>query len=241
MSGAYAPAPRFNGRVRTYLDPTAPIAADALVVDDPKVAMDLAVALCEKPRMSNLSHGLWGYHGAGPDGFELTVQSLGIGGPSAAAVTSDLAELGVARAIRIGSCIAIDPELELGSALLATSFEPRDGTGATLAGAAPLVPSAELAEALAHAASPHGRGVVRSVDVVRPKASAEGGPAALDQSSAAFAAACRNAGIACAAAVVVARSAAGTSLEREALDEALISLGTRAAGALGALAQASGS
>ena len=30
--------------MRTYLDPTAPIAPDALLVDDPKTAMDLAVA-----------------------------------------------------------------------------------------------------------------------------------------------------------------------------------------------------
>ena len=52
-----------GGPMRTYLDPTAPIAPDALLVDDPKTAMDLAVAITESPRMSNLAHGLWGYHG----------------------------------------------------------------------------------------------------------------------------------------------------------------------------------
>ena len=109
MEAAYGFCTRLNGGLmRTYLDPTAPIAPDALLADDPKVAMDLAVAICESPRMSNLAHGLWGYHGTTRDGTELTIQSLGIGGPSAAAVMADLARLGVSRAIRIGSCIALD-------------------------------------------------------------------------------------------------------------------------------------
>ena len=58
------------------------------------------------------------------DGTELTIQSLGIGGPSAAAVMADLADLGVSRAIRIGSCIAQNGGLERGSSLVATGFEP---------------------------------------------------------------------------------------------------------------------
>ena len=34
-----------------------------------------------------------------------------MGGPSAALVLADLAELGVRRAIRVGTCAALEPEL----------------------------------------------------------------------------------------------------------------------------------
>ena len=224
--------------VRTYLDPTAPIASDAIVVDDPKLAMDLAVAICESPRMSNLVHGLWGYHGTTGDGAGLTVQSLGIGGPSAAAVMADLARFGVAKAIRIGSCIALEAPLEAGSRLVATRFEPADGAGAVLAEGRPLKPDPELTEALADATRVEARGVLRSVDVIGDDATADGA-AALDLSSAAFAAASARGGIACAEAVVVARSASGSELGPDELHDALISLGERAAAALGAVAQAS--
>lgn len=225
--------------MRTYLEPTAPIAPDAIVVDDPKLAMDLAVAVCDVPRMSNLAHGLWGYHGTTDQGVGLTVQSLGIGGPSAASVVSDLAELGVARAIRIGSCIALRSGVEPGSELLASAFEPADGAGSALAAGAVLEPDPALSEALARTTGVEERCVVRSVDVV-PDVVAGGGEAvALDLSSAAFAAASARGGIACADALVVARSKEGSELELEALHAALISLGTRAAAALGAVPQAS--
>ena len=44
-----------------------------------------------------------------PRGRELTVQATGMGGPSAALVLADLAELGVRRAVRVGSCAAAHP------------------------------------------------------------------------------------------------------------------------------------
>jgi uridine phosphorylase len=227
--------------MRSYIDPTAPIAPDALLVDDPKVAMDLAVAITESPRMSNLAHGLWGYHGATRDGAELTIQSLGIGGPSAAAVVADLAELGVTRAIRIGFCIAQDGDLERGSTLVATSFVPADGAGTTLSGGKSLEPDPTLTDALIHAAGDPITGAVQSVDVLGAAAKGGVGVVAIDLSSAAFAAVAAREGISCACALVVAGDEGGPALEREALDKALIGLGARAAAALGAVPQASSS
>jgi len=227
--------------MRTYLDPTAPVAPDALLVDDPKTAMDLAVAITESPRMSNLAHGLWGYNGTTREGNELTIQSLGIGGPSAAAVMADLAKLGVSRAIRIGSCIAQDGGLERGSSLVATCFEPGDGASVALSGGEPLEPDAGLTEALIHAAGAPATGKVRSVDVLDDATEAMGDAVTLDLSSAAFAAAGAKGGISCACALVVAGQQGGPALERETLEEALIGLGKRAATALGAVPQASGS
>ncbi len=46
----------------------------------------LAQELTVQPKMSNHARGLWGYWGVREDGAELTVQSTGTGGPSAALV-----------------------------------------------------------------------------------------------------------------------------------------------------------
>ena len=74
------------------LRPTAPFAADAILVGDPGRALLLAQELLEQPKMSNHARGLWGYTGGPPAGGELTIQSTGMGGPSAALVLADLAE-----------------------------------------------------------------------------------------------------------------------------------------------------
>src|SRR5262249_15871765 len=85
------------------LPPPAPIAADAILVGDPVLALLLAQELLEQPKMSNHARGLWGYGGSTLEGRELTIQATGMGGPSAAVVLADLAKLGVRRAVRIGS------------------------------------------------------------------------------------------------------------------------------------------
>jgi uridine phosphorylase len=101
------------------LRPTAPIAAEAILVGDPGRALMLAQELLEQPKMSNHARGLWGYTGATAAKHELTIQSTGMGGPSASVVLSDLAELGVRRAIRIGTCASLG-DLELGDLLVVT-------------------------------------------------------------------------------------------------------------------------
>ena len=89
------------------LRPTAPIAADAILVGDPGRALMLAQELLEQPKMANHARGLWGYSGRTPAGAELSVMSTGMGGPSAALVLADLAELGVRRAVRVGTATAL--------------------------------------------------------------------------------------------------------------------------------------
>lgn len=96
------------------LRPTAPIAADAVLVGDPGRALLLAQELLTEPKMSNHARGLWGYSGKTPNGDERTIQSTGMGGPSAGLVLADLAELGVRRAIRVGTCCGYTEGLELG-------------------------------------------------------------------------------------------------------------------------------
>ncbi len=100
------------------LRPTAEIAPDAILVGDPGRALLLAQELLEQPKMSNHARGLWGYFGRTPGGEEMTIQSTGMGGPSAALVLDDLAELGVRRAVRVGTCFGLDPSGSLGDLLL---------------------------------------------------------------------------------------------------------------------------
>ena len=224
--------------MRTHLDPTAPIARDAVLTEDPKGAMDLAVALCDSPRMSNLAHGLWGYHGTTPGGRALTIQATGIGGPSAFAVVSDLARLGVERVVRIGSCMSLDATLEPGSILVAGEVEPCDGVGRALCEGARMVPDEPLTKALLRVNEAGVGRTVRSVDLYPDRQEIAAGIAALDLSSGAVAGAARSCGPTWACALVVAESAGGWGLEREALDEALLGLGMRAGAALEAVRQA---
>jgi uridine phosphorylase len=120
-----------------YLRPTAPIAADALLVADPGAAMAIAQLVLEKPLMANHHHGLWGYSGTTSTDRALTVQSTGIGGPSTAAIVSDLAAHGVSRAIRVGACAALDPALDAGAIVVAETALGLDGISAALGSARP--------------------------------------------------------------------------------------------------------
>jgi uridine phosphorylase len=82
--------------------------------------------------MFNHNRGLWGYTGAASDGRPLTIQSTGMGGPSAAIVISELADFGVTRMIRVGTCGALDGALALGDLLIASDAIAADGTSRAL-------------------------------------------------------------------------------------------------------------
>lgn len=114
------------------LRPTAPIAADAVLVGDPGRALLLAQELLERPKMSNHARGLWAYFGTTPAGDELTIQATGMGGPSAALVLSDLAKLGVKRAVRVGTCLGVDTSSNLGELLVVGEAIARGGSAASL-------------------------------------------------------------------------------------------------------------
>lgn len=94
---------------------------------DPGRAMALAQTLLTAPKMHNLHRGLWGYTGETRAGRPLSIQSTGMGAPSAAIVLHELGGLGVRRAIRVGTCGALDPSLELGTMLRAEAALGDDG------------------------------------------------------------------------------------------------------------------
>jgi DeoD family purine-nucleoside phosphorylase len=120
--------------VTIHLHPTAPLAERVLLPGDPGRALRLAQTLLDAPRMFNHNRGLWGYTGTAADGAPLTIQSTGMGGPSAAIVIAELATLGARRLVRVGTCGALDPSLRLGELVIATEAIAADGTSRALAG-----------------------------------------------------------------------------------------------------------
>lgn len=120
------------GEQPIHLRPTAALAERVLLPGDPGRALMLAQYLCEQPLMFNHHRGLWGYTGTAADGEPLTIQSTGMGGPSAAIVLHELIALGVTRAIRVGTCGALDPALGLGDLVVARETIAADGTSAAL-------------------------------------------------------------------------------------------------------------
>ncbi len=132
-----------------HLRPSTAYAADALLPGDPGRALALAQQLLTEPRMSNHARGLWGYTGETPEGHPLSIQSTGIGGPSAAIVLQELAELGVRRAIRVGTCGAVDPELGHGELVVAGLALAEDGASKALGAGETADPDPELTARLA--------------------------------------------------------------------------------------------
>jgi DeoD family purine-nucleoside phosphorylase len=115
-----------------HLRPTATLAERVLLPGDPGRALALAQLLLSDPLMFNHHRGLWGYTGAAADGRPLTIQSTGMGGPSAAIVLHELISLGARRAIRVGTCGALHEALGLGDLVVAREAIAADGTSAAL-------------------------------------------------------------------------------------------------------------
>jgi nucleoside phosphorylase len=212
------------------LRPSAPIATDAVLVGDPGRALMLAQELLEEPKMSNHARGLWGYTGRTLAGDELTIQATGMGGPSAALVLTDLAELGVRRAIRVGTCTALDPGLVPGELLAVSAAHSWSGPGGRAG--EPAFPDPELAAALRRALGASAReATVASLDaphVGGAAAPVEAG-AAGDKQTAALLAAGIRLGVAVAAVLVVSETAAGARLGDEGAEIAAKAAGRAAA------------
>jgi uridine phosphorylase len=168
FAAAVAPIDRARvAAVPRRLRPTAEIHPDAILVGDPGRAMALAQVLTEGPKMANHARGLWGYSGPTAGGRGLTVQATGMGGPSAALVLADLAELGVRRAVRVGTCAALDPGLRVGELICVGEARPWsvEGRGA----GTPAYPDEALTARLREELGDEGRPrLVASLDVLHP-------------------------------------------------------------------------
>lgn len=226
--------------VPARLRPRAPVAADAILVGDPGRALLLAQELLVQPKMANHARGLWGYSGETPAGRELTIQSTGIGAPSAGAVLADLAELGVRRAIRVGTCVTIGPGLSLGSTVVVEAATGSDGVSRQLAPRTTPAPDPDLLAALAEAGT---LGRIESGDLSpalcraglppqRSRGTAAAGTLVRDLQSAALLALAPRLGIAAAVLLIIAESAAGERISDQELEGAAKRAGRAASNAL---------
>ena len=168
-----------------HLNPTAPLAERVLLPGDPGRALALAQALLDQPRMFNHNRGLWGYTGTAPDERPLTIQSSGMGGPSAAIVVTELAELGARRVVRVGTCGALEPSLELGELVLVGDAMAADGTSRALGAGERVCASHRLVDAFARAGASQPRTVVSADlfydrDAERARTWRAGGAAAVE-------------------------------------------------------------
>ncbi|WP_224336006.1 nucleoside phosphorylase [Haloprofundus halobius] len=64
------------------------------------------------------------------DGAPISVTSTGIGSPSAAIAIEELARVGVETYIRVGSCGAIQPEMDVGDLVITSGAVRQEGTSA---------------------------------------------------------------------------------------------------------------
>lgn len=189
----------------------------------------LAQELLVQPKMSNHARGLWGYGGETESGSALTIQSTGMGGPSASVVLADLAELGVRRAIRIGTCTALDEHSELGDLVVVGEAHY---LGEAEAG---MLPDAELTKALEEQLQGAcRRGAVASLDSLHRPGTEERPPAGevADMQTATLLKRGGGSNVAVAAVLVVAEGPDHRSLDDEAVEEVAKKAGRAAAGVL---------
>src|SRR6185436_20762285 len=112
-----------------------------LVPGDPLRAKYIAENFLEGAEQKNWERGMLGYTGTF-NGKPVSVQSTGMGCPSAAIVIEELYMLGVKRILRIGTCGGLQPDLKLGDLIVALSAVPQDSTATHLVGGEPHAPTA---------------------------------------------------------------------------------------------------
>jgi DeoD family purine-nucleoside phosphorylase len=222
-----------------HLRPHADVAERVLLPGDPGRALRLAQQLIDGPKMLNHNRGLWGYSGPAPDGAPLTIQSTGMGGPSAAIVVEELIALGARRIVRVGTCGALASHLALGELIVADSVLAADGTSRALGANGALAPDAALRDAL-HAAAPGAAtGLVVSSDLFYDPDEARAaewiaqGALAVEMEAAALLAVAARHGVAAACVLAVSDLVADrTRIGAEALEAAEAELGLAALEAL---------
>jgi uridine phosphorylase len=214
------------------LKPHEPVAERVLLPGDPGRALRLATQLIDGPRMLNHHRGLWGYSGVAADGGPLTIQSTGLGGPSAAAVVAELVELGARRLVRVGTAAGLGATA-LGAIVVAGAALAADGASRALGATGRVAADEAIAQALATAAGAP-RVLVASADIHDPvlaTAWAESGAVAFDLATAAVLAAAERHGAAAGAVLGITR-AHGERLGDDALEPLEAALGAVAAAAL---------
>jgi DeoD family purine-nucleoside phosphorylase len=115
-----------------------------LLPGDPLRARYIAETFMEDVVQRNSERGMLGYTGTF-DGRPVSVQSSGMGCPSAAIVIEELVQLGVKKLMRVGTCGGLQPDLSMGDLIVALSATPADSTATHYVLGEPHAPTADFA------------------------------------------------------------------------------------------------
>jgi 5'-methylthioadenosine phosphorylase/purine-nucleoside phosphorylase len=133
-----------------------------LLPGDPLRATYIAETFFDDPVEVNTERGLLGYTGTF-QGKRVSVQTSGMGCPSAAIVIEELVQLGVKRILRVGTCGGLQPGMTMGELIVAVSATPADRTATTLVRGEPHAPTADWE--LVHGAVHHAKELGKTVRV----------------------------------------------------------------------------
>jgi DeoD family purine-nucleoside phosphorylase len=118
-------------------------------------------------RQVNAERGMLGFTGTF-EGKPLSVQSTGMGAPSAGIVFEELIMLGATRLIRVGTCGGLQPDMDMGDTVIGISASADDQTPiryAQMPGYAPCA-TFSLAETAAQLSRESGAGAVHTGPIV---------------------------------------------------------------------------
>jgi DeoD family purine-nucleoside phosphorylase len=115
-----------------------------LLPGDPLRAKYIAETFMEDVVQRNSERGMLGYTGTF-QGTPVSVQSSGMGCPSAAIVIEELVQLGVRKLMRVGTCGGLQPDLTMGDLIVALSATPADSTATHYVHGEPHAPTADFA------------------------------------------------------------------------------------------------
>jgi 5'-methylthioadenosine phosphorylase/purine-nucleoside phosphorylase len=114
-----------------------------LLPGDPLRAKHIAETFMEDVVQRNSERGMLGFTGTF-HGKPVSVQSSGMGCPSAAIVIEELVQLGVRKIMRVGTCGGLQPDLGMGDLIVALSATPADSTSVHYVGGEPHAPTADF-------------------------------------------------------------------------------------------------
>jgi DeoD family purine-nucleoside phosphorylase len=132
-------------------------AAAVLCPGDPRRASYIAETFFDESKLVNEERGMLGYTGTF-EGEPISVQSTGMGCPSAGIVYEELIQLGVTRLLRVGTCGAIGTGMAMADVVIGVTASAVDTTALQYAGMDGYAPAATftLAEAAARMARESG-------------------------------------------------------------------------------------
>jgi DeoD family purine-nucleoside phosphorylase len=133
-----------------------------LLPGDPLRAKHIAETFFDDVVQRNGERGMLGYTGTF-HGKPVSVQSSGMGCPSAAIVIEELVELGVKKIMRVGTCGGLQPGLSIGDLVIAISATGADSTAAHYVLNEPHAPTADFG--LVHEAVHQAKHLAKAVRV----------------------------------------------------------------------------